>query len=59
MTTIRRVDLRARIGRPGRADELEGALLFLASGASTYGADHDLVVDGGWTCLGAALVCST
>jgi NAD(P)-dependent dehydrogenase (short-subunit alcohol dehydrogenase family) len=45
-TWIRR---KTPMGRGGNADELDGALLYLASDASTFVTGQVLAVDGGWT----------
>ena len=39
------------MGRAGRQGELDGALIYFASDASSYTTGQLLLVDGGWSCL--------
>lgn len=48
-SSMKFIERNAPMGRAGEEHELDGALLFLASDASSYVTGQTLAIDGGWT----------
>ncbi|MDR1511903.1 MAG: SDR family oxidoreductase [Propionibacteriaceae bacterium] len=48
---LKLIQLRCPMGRPGKPGELDGALIYFASDASTYTTGQILWIDGGWTAI--------
>jgi gluconate 5-dehydrogenase len=46
---VERLKTKSPMGRMGLPHELKGAIVFLASEASSYMTGQNLIIDGGWT----------
>jgi len=47
---LKKYGAKVPLGRKGKFEEIVGAIIYLASDASTYVTGHNLIVDGGYTC---------
>jgi gluconate 5-dehydrogenase len=48
---LKLIELSCPMGRPGKPGELDGAIIYFASDASTYTTGQILWIDGGWTAI--------
>jgi gluconate 5-dehydrogenase len=48
---VKLIELSCPMGRPGKSGELDGAVIYFASDASSYTTGQTLWIDGGWTAV--------